>query len=164
VMRFEDPLGFYLNRPVLARRRIPTEKVKEAVRDWLRARPGVRAAYTNTEIANGLPATEPLALTIARAFRADRSPDVAVYLRPGWIFRKERGSTHGQPTDDDSRVPLLAWGPGVRAGSWGIRVSPLSIARTIATLYGFEAGARDVEVLEPVLGRDEKSRAPAKAP
>jgi hypothetical protein len=158
VMRFEDPLGFYLNRPVLARRRLAPEKVKEAIRDWLRTRPGVRASYTNTEIGNGLPASEPLGLVIERSFRADRSPDVALYLKPGWIFRKEGGSTHGQPTDEDSRVPVLAFGPGVLAGSSDLRVSPLSIARTVAALYGFEAGARDAEVLEPVLGRAEESR------
>ncbi|MEO8349500.1 MAG: alkaline phosphatase family protein [Acidobacteriota bacterium] len=158
VLRFEDPIGFYLNRPVLARRRLAPERVKEAVRDWLRARPGVRASYTNTEIGNGLPATELLALAIERSFRADRSPDVAVYLRPGWIFRKEGGSTHGQPTDEDSRVPVLAFGPDVVAGSFGVRVSPLSIARTIGVLYGFEAGAPDAEVLEAVLGRAEGTR------
>jgi arylsulfatase A-like enzyme len=164
ISRFEEPTGFYLNRPVIARRRISPEKVKETVRNWLRARPGIRAAYTNTEVAGGLPATEPLSLAIARAFRADRSPDVLVYLAPGWIFRAEPGSTHGEPTDDDSRVPLLAWGPGVRAGSWNVRVSPLSIARTVGALFGFEAGAADAEVLEPVLGREEKVRRPAVRP
>jgi arylsulfatase A-like enzyme len=164
IFRFEEPIGLYLNRAVMARRRLAPERVKEAVRDWLRVRPGVRAAWTNTEVGNGLPPTEPLALPVERAFRADRSPDVLLYLRPGWIFRKTSGSTHGQPTDDDARVPLLASGPGVRAGSWGIRVSPLSIARTVAALYGFEAGAPDAEVLQPVLGRDEERRAPAKSP
>jgi hypothetical protein len=163
VLRFED-IGFYLNRAVLARRRVPPEKVKEAIRDWATTRPGVRVAYTNTEVANGLPASEPLALAISRSFRADRSADVIVYLLPGWIFRKDTGSTHGQPNDEDSRVPLLAWGPGVRAGSWAIRVSPLSIARTIGALYGFEAGAPDAEVLQPVLGRDEETRKPASTP
>ena len=164
VLRFEEPMGFYLNPPVIARRRLDPERVKEAIRDWLRQRPGVRAAYTNTEVANGLPASEPLALAIARAFRADRSPDVLVYLKPGWIFRTEGGSTHGEPSDDDARVPLLAWGPGVRAGSWAIRVSPLSIARTVGALYGFEAGGEDVEVLQPALGLPEETRAPAKKP
>jgi len=158
VRRFEDPIGFYLNRPVLARRRLAPEKVKEAIRDWLRKRPGVRAAHTNTEIGDGLPASEPLALAIERSFRADRSPDVAVYLKPGWIFRKSAGSTHGQPTDEDSRVPLLAFGPGVRGGALDLRVSPLSIARTVGALYGFEAGTPDVEVLEAVLGRAEGTR------
>jgi hypothetical protein len=113
---------------------------------------------------DGLPATEPLALPIARAFRADRSADVLVYLAPGWIFRAEPGTTHGQPSDDDARVPLLAFGPGVRAGSWSIRVSPLSIARTVGAVFGFEAGAADAEVLQPVLGRDEERRAPAVTP
>ena len=164
VSRFEDPIGFYLNRPVIARRRLSPEKVKEAIRDWVRGRPGVRVAYTNTEVANGLPAIEPLALAIQRSFRADRSADVIVYLAPGWIFRKEPGSTHGQPTDDDSRVPLLAWGPGVLAGSWDLRASPLSIARTIGALYGFEAGEPDAEVLQPVLGRREEMRSPAVGP
>lgn len=164
VLRFEDPIGFYLNRPVVARRRLAPEKVKEAIRDWLRTRPGVRAAYTNTEIMDGLPATEPLALAIARSFRADRSADVVVYLSPGWIFRSGPGSTHGEPGDDDARVPLLAWGPGVRAGSWNVRVSPLSIARSVGALFGFQAGAPDAEVLQPVLGRDEETRAPAVAP
>jgi arylsulfatase A-like enzyme len=164
ILRFEDPIGMYLNRSMLARRRLSPEKVKEAVRDWLRGRPGVGAAYTNTEVADGLPATEPLGLAIERSFRADRSADVLVFLKPGWIFRSEPGSTHGQPTDDDARVPLLAWGPGVRAGSWDLRVSPLSIARTVGALYGFEAGSPDAEVLAPVLGRSEETRAPAVAP
>jgi hypothetical protein len=164
VTRFEDPLGMYLNRPVLARRGLPPEKAKEAVRDWIRGRPGVRAAYTNTEVADGLPASEPLGLAIERSFRADRSPDVLIFLKPGWIFRKVPGSTHGQPTDDDARVPLLAWGSGVRAGSWDVRVSPLSIARTVGALYGFEAGTPDAEILAPVLGREEESRAPAARP
>jgi arylsulfatase A-like enzyme len=164
ILRFEEPIGMYVNRAVVARRRLAPERVKEAVRDWLRQRPGVRAAYTNTEVGDGLPATEPLGLAIERSFRADRSPDVVVYLRPGWIFRKEPGSTHGEPTDEDSRVPLLAWGSGVRPGSWSIRVSPLSIARTVAALYGFEAGARDAEVLAAVLGRDEEVRSPATRP
>ncbi len=152
---FQEP-SFSLNRPVLARRGLPVEKVKEAVRDWVRARPGVLEAFTNTEICNGLAATTPYALAIERSFRADRSGDVFVVLKPGWMwsYGKEAGTTHGQPNDDDARVPLAAFGPGVRAGSWPIKVSPLSIARTVGALYGFQAGEPDAEVLDPVLGKE----------
>jgi len=155
VLFFEEPC-LYLNRPLLSRRKLDIEKVKEAVRDWVRARPGVLAAYTNTEIGNGLPAAAPHSLAIERSFRADRSGDVFIILKPGWMwsYGRDSGATHGQPHDDDSRVPLLVWGTGVKAGSWDIRVSPLSIARTIAALFNFEAGAADAEVLEPVLGRE----------
>ncbi len=155
VVYFQEP-WFYLNRPVLARRGLPVEKVKEAVRAWVAARPGVLETFTSTQVLDGLPATAPYALAIERSFRADRSGDVLAILKPGWMwsYGKEAGTTHGQPADDDARVPLAAFGPGVRAGSWSVKASPLSIARTVAALYGFEAGEPDAEVLEPVLGRD----------
>jgi len=151
---FQEPC-FYLNRPVLARRGLALEKVKEAVRDWIAGRPGVLEAFTNTQILDGLPTTAPFALAIERSFRADRSGDVFVVLKPGWIwsYGREAGTTHGQPHDDDARVPLLAWGPGVIPGTYGPKVSPISIARTVAALFGFEAGEPDAEILDPVLGR-----------
>ena len=165
---FQEP-SFYLNRLVLARRGLSVEKVKDAVRDWVRGRPGVLEVFTNTEIGNGLPATVPHGLAIERSFRADRSGDVFVVLKPGWMwsYGREAGTTHGQPCDDDARVPLAVVGPGVRAGSWGAKVSPLSIARTVAALYGFEAGETDAEVLDPVLGKamgTKELEAPAAAP
>jgi len=125
--------------------------VKEAIRDWIVKRPGVLEAFTSTEILDGLAPTAPYALAIERSFRADRSGDVFVVLKPGWMwsYGKEAGTTHGQPNDDDARVPLAAFGPGVHAGSWDVKVSPLSIARTVDALP-----ISDAEVLEPVLGRD----------
>jgi arylsulfatase A-like enzyme len=165
VVLFEEP-AFYLNKAVLFRRRLPIERVKESVRDWAKGRPGVAAAYTNTEIGNGLPPTAPFALAVERSFRADRSGDVLIILKPGWMwsYGRDAGTTHGQPHDDDARVPLLAWGPGVKAGSFDARVSPLSIARTVGALFGFEAGAPDAEVLQPVLGREMGTRKLAAKP
>lgn len=155
VLLFEEP-SLYLNRAVLVRRGVALEKVKEDVRDWVKNLPGVLTAYTNTEIVNGLPETALLALQVERSFRADRSGDVITILKPGWMwsYGRDTGATHGQPSDDDAKVPLLVWGAGVRAGSWDARVSPLSIARTVSALLGFEAGAPDAEILKPVLGRE----------
>lgn len=155
VVFFEEPC-LYVNRGVLARRRVDPEAVKAAVRDWVRARPGVAGAWTSTEIADGLPATAPHGLAIERSFRADRSGDVFMVLKPGWMwsYGRDTGTTHGQPVDDDARVPLLAWGPGVKAGSYRGEVSPISIARTVAELFGFDAGEPDAPVLAPVLGRE----------
>jgi arylsulfatase A-like enzyme len=154
VIFFEEPT-LYLNRAVLARRRIPVEKAKEEVRDWVRALPGVLAAYTNTEIQNGLPPGAAQALAVERSFRPDRSGDVYVILKPGWMwsYRRDAGTTHGQPCEDDMRVPLAAWGPGVEAGVSNAPVSPLSIARTVAALFGFEAGDPSAEVLRQIAGR-----------
>jgi arylsulfatase A-like enzyme len=153
VLFFEEPC-LYLNKTALVRRGVPIERAKEAARDFVRDVPGVLAAYTNTEIGDGLPPGSPHALAVVRSFRADRSGDIFVILKPGWMwsYGREAGTTHGQPSDDDARVPLLAFGPGVKAGSWDMPVSPLSIAKTVAALFGFEAGEPDAEVLQPVLG------------
>jgi predicted AlkP superfamily pyrophosphatase or phosphodiesterase len=153
VIFFEEP-GLYLNKAVLSQRGVPIERAKEVVRDFVRALPGVLTAFTNTEIADGLPAGAPDALAVERSFRADRSGDIFVILKPGWMwsYGKEAGTTHGQPSNDDARVPLVAFGPGVKAGSWDMPVSPLSITKTVAALFGFEAGEPDAEVLQPVLG------------
>jgi hypothetical protein len=42
----------------------------------------------------------------------------------------------------------------VRPGSYGDPVAPVSIARTVGALFGFDAGEPDAPVLAPVLGRD----------
>ncbi len=153
VLSFEEP-GFTVNRAAVHRRGLDVEEVKRAIRDWLRKRPGILTAWTDTEIADGLPPDAPYELAVERAFRPDRSADVIVLLKPGWMwsYGKESGTTHGQPNDDDARVPLAVWGPGVAAGSYDTPTSPLAIARTVAALYGFEAGEPDVAPLQPVLG------------
>jgi arylsulfatase A-like enzyme len=162
---FEEPC-LYLNRKAMAARRLGVENVKTAVRDWVAKLPGVLAAYTNTDIDDGLSDTAPNALAVERAFRPDRSGDVFVILKPGWMwaYDKDAGTTHGQPNDDDTRVPVAAWGPGVRAGSYDTRVSPVSIAKTIAAVYGFQAGEPDAEILEPVRGNPMDAKAAAAPP
>jgi arylsulfatase A-like enzyme len=165
VLFFEEP-GLYLNKAALARRGAPIEAVKEAVRDLVRAMPGVQTAYDNTEIADGLPPDAPHALAVARSFRADRSGDIFVLLKPGWMwsYGKESGTTHGQPNDDDVRVPLAVWGPGVAPGSYDTATSPLAIARTVAKLFDFEAGEPDVAPLQPVVGAAATAASAAASP
>src|SRR5262249_34986623 len=110
---FQEP-GLTVNRSAAARRAVDVQKLNAAVRDCVRSRPGVLSAFTNTEISDGLPSDAPHALAIERSFRADRSCDVFVVLKPGWMWSSgiEAGTTHGQPNDDDRRVPLAAFGAG----------------------------------------------------
>ncbi len=148
IASFQD--GFvYLNRPVLARRGIDLERAKSAVAAALRERPGVAAAYTNTEIGNGLPVGATAAEAVERSFRADRAGEVYVILKPGWIwfYRANAGTTHGQPNESDSHVPLLAWGAGVAAGRYESPTSPLAIAKTVGAIFDFAVGEPDVKPL-----------------
>jgi len=150
---FED--GFvYLNRPVLARRGLDLERAKNAIRDALGLRPGMAAAYTSTQIGNGLPPDAFGALAVTRSFRSDRAGEVYAILKPGWIwfYEKNAGTTHGQPNEDDTHVPVAAWGAGVAAGRYDTPTSPLAIAKSVGALFGLSVGEQDVEPLAPIVG------------
>jgi predicted AlkP superfamily pyrophosphatase or phosphodiesterase len=154
ILYFEEP-ALYLNRQVLRRRGLEVERIKEEVRDWIAAQPGIAAAFTNTQLANGEASSTPLGSAIEHSFRADRSGDILVTLKPGWMwsYGRDAGTTHGQFVDDDRRVPVAAWGTGVEPGSYPLEVTPLSIAKTIGAIFGFEIGEPDAAVLEAVRGR-----------
>lgn len=95
---FFEGTGLYLNH----RRIADLARAKRELRDILRGLEGVVGAWTNDD---DLP---PL---IRNSFHRGRSGDVLVALKPGWIWHwGSNSTTHGQPVDDDLRVPLLRWG------------------------------------------------------
>ena len=160
VVVFEEP-GLWIDWARVAElgpRGMDPERVRKIVRDLVVGLPGVSGAWTSTELLAPCELfdregkTEPSALDRCRAvrlsFRADRSGDVVVTLRDGWIWKpvEEDGvpayaTTHGQPLDADAAVPLLFWGSGIHsaAGS-ALRASPLDIAPTIAAILRVQAG------------------------
>jgi arylsulfatase A-like enzyme len=43
---------------------------------------------------------------------------------------------HGSATPDDQRVPLIFFGPGIKAGRYGDQASPADLAPTLAAALG----------------------------
>ncbi|HEV8376423.1 MAG TPA: alkaline phosphatase family protein, partial [Candidatus Polarisedimenticolia bacterium] len=82
------------------------------VKEYLLRVEGVAEVYTWDEaMRRKVPAS------VRLAFRPDRSGDLIIQLKPGWIeWDEDAGTTHGQPYDADARVPLLVWGAGVAPG------------------------------------------------
>ena len=143
----------YLNDRVLHRKKLDRNKVEAEVKQWLLQRPGMLNVYTGSEIEKGLSRNAPFAAQLRRCFYKGRSGDLIAILQPGWIFDyvDGKGTDHGQPHEDNSRVPLLIWGKGMKPAVLSEPITPLSIVKTIAAVYGFSAGASDVEALKPVL-------------
>jgi predicted AlkP superfamily pyrophosphatase or phosphodiesterase len=170
IAAFEAP-GIWLDWSALSQAAgglIDAERVRRAVRDALAPGKvaGVSGAWTSGELLAPCErgtegeAAERLRLceAVRRSFRADRSADVIVTLRPGWIWKSgHSAATHGQPVADDMDVPLVFWGAGVVRGLRSkVEASPLDIAPTLGALLGVEAGrpgARPLPCLaEPVGG------------
>ena len=144
---FAEP-GLYLNWDRIRALKLDPERVKAAIRDELRKMKGVAGAWTNSELNVPNPAAGGVELAMRNAFRADRSGDVLVALRPGWIWNYgSTGTTHGQPVEDDMHVPVMFFGRGIKPGSYSTEAAPTDIAKTVGALIGVDAGGPDSHVL-----------------
>jgi predicted AlkP superfamily pyrophosphatase or phosphodiesterase len=147
IMYFDEP-ALYLNMNRVRALGLDVERVKRVLRDTVREIPGVRAAYTNTELMALDRRARGIAGSMALAFRADRSGEVLITLKPGYIWKyTDTGTTHGQAVEDDQHVPLLLFGRGITPGTYDDAVAPTFLARTIGAMFGVDAGGADTEIL-----------------
>jgi len=123
ILTYQEP-SLYLNWEALGKERLSL--VRTALKTYLLQLEGVEAVYTSEEIATGR-----VPEYVRLSYRPDRSGDLVIVLKRGWIDMGGEGTTHGQPWDDDAHVPLLFWGAGVGAGE---SVAPVDIAQVAPTL------------------------------
>jgi hypothetical protein len=129
---FEEPM-LYLNP------RFRDARTKRALRDAVRELDGVANAWTHDE---------PLPPLMRNSVHPQRSGDVLIALRPGWIWMwGSNSTTHGQPVEADLHVPLIFWGTGIAPGVHGVEASPLDITATLAQILGVQAGGPQSRVL-----------------
>jgi predicted AlkP superfamily pyrophosphatase or phosphodiesterase len=137
---FEEP-AFYLDFSKVTG---DAEAAKRAYRDAAKTIEGVADAFTNSELMLPEGPNESADKKAMRlSFRADRSGDVLITLKPGYIWTSSIAATHGQPVPDDQRVPVILWGHGIKHGDEPCRASiasPLDIARTLGQVAGVDAG------------------------
>ncbi len=176
VAYFEEP-GLWLDWSALsegASGPVDAARVRSAVRDVLAPGKvqGVSGTWTSGDLlapceqgaGEGAGERRRVCEAVRKSFRADRSPDVVVTLRPGWIWRSGNATTHGQPVPDDMDVPLVFWGAGIVRGlRSAAEASPLDIAPTLGALLGVEAGRGGARPL-PCLAEPDDSTARAARP
>lgn len=144
---YEEP-ALYLNWDRVRALKLDPEQVKRVLRDELLKFEGVAAAFTNSELLSANAKPSALERTVRLTFRPDRSGDVVMALKEGYIFSyAPTGTNHGQPVERDQHVPLIFWGAGVKAGNYSDRVSPLDIASTLGPMLGVSAGTEGAKPL-----------------
>ncbi|HYH06209.1 MAG TPA: alkaline phosphatase family protein [Thermoanaerobaculia bacterium] len=152
---FEEP-GLWLNWKRIDALGLDGERVRIALRDVLRAMKhhGIDDVWTSTEMLTPNPHASRVEELMRASFRSDRSGDVLIALRPGWMWHwGSNSTTHGQPVENDMRVPLMLWGSGIEPGVYDVESSPLDLARTLGALMDVDAGGRTSRVLPCVEGR-----------
>jgi hypothetical protein len=145
----------YLNHSLLRQRRLEQVRVEEALAAWLSRQPGVLKACARTRLTRGPLNDDPIGERVRRSFHPGRSGDVAVVLEPYHLVGSplDTGTSHGSPHPYDTHVPLLIYGPGIRAGARTEPTNPLAVATILARSLGIEPPA-GADVPEPENLRD----------
>src|SRR5262249_20239260 len=108
----------YFNRKLLADRNVKQTDAEAALPPSLASQTGRQPPYPRTSLTAGSPAPDPLPEQVLAQFPPERSGDVTIVVKPYCLLLdKLAGTTHGGPHAYDPHVPLVVFGPGVRAGS-----------------------------------------------
>jgi predicted AlkP superfamily pyrophosphatase or phosphodiesterase len=129
-----------LNHALIAERKLDAAAMQEEARNLLLAEKAVAAAYTRREIETGSHAGAPFFEQVRRSWDSARSADIAIILKPYWMYSSTSATTHGSPHAYDTQVPILFYGPRwVKPGRVDARVEVADIAPTLARILGIPA-------------------------
>jgi predicted AlkP superfamily pyrophosphatase or phosphodiesterase len=145
-------LDVYLEPGIMERLRT-RPAVVAALRQALRAVPGVQTTFTRDEIESARGSSDALLRRLAYGHDPDRSGDLVVVPKPYWLIGGSTGSSHGTGYDYDARVPLLLMGKGIARGEYASAASPADVAPTLAFLAGITLPRVDGRVLDEALAK-----------
>jgi len=149
-------------QPGVYARLIENPKALDAAMNVVRQTPGVWRVYRKETLLTGGNDLDPITRAAARSYFDGRSGDIVLLPRAYWITSTST-TTHGTGHRYDTRVPVILFGHGIRAGQYLQPASPIDIAPTLAFLTSVTLsdpmGRVLVEALDPSrAGRTESAQ------
>ncbi len=144
-IRFFDLGMLAMDRAGLEARGINVDSVVGDLAARMRETTGVLRVDTPRRLAAADSAKDAVARRWLNAIPPDFGVELVVTLRPHDVWAGPPSAEHGQPSYDDTHVPLVIAGSGVRPGRYPWRVQVADLAPTLARLIG-------VTPLEPLDG------------
>lgn len=129
-------LNVYLNRKTIETKKLDYIKVLESAKYFLLDKSPVIHVFTSQELTFSHTLGFHQISETSRGYFYRRSGDLVMVLQPSYIEGSpgRRGTTHGSMYAYDTRVPVLFFGYGVRAGTSSRRIHITDIAPTLAIL------------------------------
>jgi predicted AlkP superfamily pyrophosphatase or phosphodiesterase len=149
-----DVDGFlYLNYATVAQNKADPVEVRRFAAEVARTLPHIARVFTRDDLLRGDAAADWPGRAVRLGFYGPRSADLELLPEPYYMFNSPPGTTHVTPYSYDNHVPLIFYGPGIRAGVHYEAATINDVAPTLATILGVEtpsgsAGRILAEILE----------------
>jgi hypothetical protein len=136
-LSFETGMLFLQDNGRFAATGVKTDSVLDAAAARIRAVAGVGRVDAVPDLARADTASDPVARRWLHQLTDDAGVVLVVTLQPGSVWASEPPiAMHGQPTEDDSHVPIIFWGRVVKRGIYRGRANTVDIAPTLGRLLG----------------------------
>lgn len=137
-LSFDTGMLFLQDNGRFAATDVKTDSILDVVARRIRAVPGVARVDRPVDFAAADTASDPVARRWVHHLAPDAGVVLTVTLQPGsvWGIENLPIAMHGTPSEDDTHVPIIFWGRGVRRGTYGGRVNTVDIAPTLGLLLG----------------------------
>jgi predicted AlkP superfamily pyrophosphatase or phosphodiesterase len=137
-LSFDSGMLFLQDNGRFAATGIKTDSILDAVAARMRAVPGVGRVDRVADLARADTASDPVARRWVHHLPPDAGVELVASPTPGsvWGIENTPIAMHGQPSDDDSHVPIIFWGRGVKRGVYRGRANTVDIAPTLGRLLG----------------------------
>lgn len=133
---FDSGMLFLRDNGRFAATGIKTDSILDVVTSRILRVQGVARVHKPADLARADTASDPVARRWLHQLAPDAGVVLTVTLQPGSVWGNARIAMHGQPSEDDARVPIILWGRGVRRGSYAGRMNTVDIAPTLSVLLG----------------------------
>jgi hypothetical protein len=138
-------LAVYLNRKLIAEKKLDLAKVQDEAAHALEALPHIFRVYTLEGMKHGQVLPDEVTRKVANGFNLRRGPDVEMIPDPYWVFRlTDKGTSHATPFSYDTHVPVIFMGAGIRPGTYYQSVIVNDIAPTLAAILEIETPAGSI--------------------
>ena len=128
----------YLNYATAATNNADPEAVRRVAGEVARGLPHVARVFTRDDLLHPGAAADSVGRAVQLGFYGPRSADIILLPEPYYMFFTPPGTTHATPYSYDNHVPLIFFGPGIRAGMRYEAVTINDVAPTLAAILGVE--------------------------
>jgi predicted AlkP superfamily pyrophosphatase or phosphodiesterase len=140
-----------LNHSLIKSASLDKKNIEESVIEFLQKQESVAQVFDVKEIMT-FPITAKQREMLANGYFPQRSGDIQIVLKPGYVEGKGVGTSHGLWNPYDSHIPLLWYGWGIKHGTSNREVYMTDIAPTVSALLHIQMPSGCIgKVIEEVM-------------